>query len=256
MKKDDVVDRKYANDFEFHVYFIRYYLWYHLRKEKIETDGSFEAIFINIGKTDGADFITRYPSWNVMEINMGFDRSRYDNVSETERCRYYIELFKTGILRASRLKEIPCDRIFAGLDALAENNYVYSWKFRNMIIPQYSLKVKFTAALTTNDFTIRAEVFRYKSKTPLCGGLVVRTRPDSIFFGIVSKKMLLVDNRIYIRCNPCLKPYLYLDLDELYHGVFILHKCDPSPKDRESERTLEVFYDLQEGLMYYGNDLS
>jgi len=248
---DKVGDIKYRSVFSYHVYFIHYYLAMQLRKEKFDTDGAYESIFIDVGEEDGPDSIKDNSVWKFISINIKFDFERYNNSDEIERCKYYIELYKEALVRASRVATIPYERIAEYLDKLVQNNYVYTWKFSHLILRQYGLKIYFTARLTTNDFTIYATVYKGKDKEPLCHGRVIRTKPDSIHFDHISRKIYMENGKVFMgtRWDTDL---LYLNISDLCVGHFVLHQSEPPSNINNDSK--EQYRRFQKNLMYNGHD--
>ncbi len=243
-------DTKYRVTFNYHVFFIGYYLSQRIKKERFETDGSFDAIYIFAGTENYDDIVGSQAFWDYISIPIKFDFAYYNNASERERCHYYIEIYKEALARAARVRPIPYDKLVFWLDELEAKDYIDTWKFRNMLIREYGLRIHFTACLTTNDFTIRADVYRKLNEPPICGGIVVRTKPDSIHFNHIIKKFPIEGNRLYI-CDRWNDRFFSLDLNQLAAGHFELHIC-PSIDTRADD--IELFQSLQKSLMYDGND--
>lgn len=247
----DEFETIYRSRFNYHVFFVGYFLSQQLKKKQFDTDDVYEALFITVGRNDGPDFKKDNSVWKFIEVNIRFDAAKYDNRSESERCRYYIELYKEALVRANKVATIPLEWLLEQLDVLTEMNYIDSWKFRNMLIRPWGLKICFTATLTTNDFTIRAVVYKTGVKAPVCEGQVVRTKPDSLYFGDLTKNMRVEDGKVFI--GNTRSDYFYLDLAELSRGDFLLHLCEPS--SNRSEDSKETYRHLQLDYMYEGNDL-
>ncbi len=248
----DGFETKYRSRFNYHVFVVGYFLTQQLQKIKYDTKGAYEALFITVGKDDGPDYMKDNTVWKFIEVNIRFDAAKYDNRSESERCRYYIELYKKALVRANKVATIPLEWLLEQLDVLTEMNYIDSWKFRNMLIRPWGLKICFTATLTTNDFTIRAVVYKTGVKAPVCEGQVVRTKPDSLDFGHLTKNMRVEDGKVII--GYTFADLFYLDLSELSKGEFELHLCAPGKYDTD-ERSIETHRNLQRIFMYEGNDL-
>lgn len=243
-------DVKYRVTFNYRVFFIGYYLSQRLKKEKFGTDGSFDTIHIFAGTENYDDLVGKQADRIYMSIPIKFDFAYYDNANERERCHYCIEIYKAALARAARVKPIPYDKLVFWLDELEAKDYIDTWKFRNMLIREYGLRIHFTACLTTNDFTIRADVYRKLNEPPICGGIVVRTKPDSIHFNHIIKKFPIEGNRLYI-CDRWNDRFFSLDLNQLAAGNFELHICQ-SIDTRADD--IELFQSLQKSLMYDGND--
>lgn len=238
---DSVGDLTYQSHFEYHTYFIGHYLSKEVRKLKFETDGTFKAINVTAGMpSSGYEYVNE-----CLCVGVPFDAGRYDNADEKSRCKYYVELMKTGILKTAKIKKIPVDEIMELLASLEANNYIYTWKLKNISIPEYNLKLKFNCYLTTNDFTIRLSA--YEKKTLICEGNIVRTLPDYIHFG--GYKVKLKGKSIVVYWSRTDTEYLSIDVEDLANGKLVVKPLPPS-KNHEDYDKGETFYYLQKGLMY------
>ena len=247
---DSVGDKKYCSDFDYHTYVMRYYLYQCLRKDKYVTDGSFDCINIVAVRKGHEETFSYNSTFDIISYQIEFDFEYYDSAEERDRCHYCIEVYKKALLRIAKYKAIPYERIVVWLNELEAKDYIDTWKFRNMLIREYGLRIHFTACLTTSDFTIRADVYRKLNEPPICGGIVVRTKPDSIHFNHIIKKFPIEGNRLYI-CDRWNDRFFSLDLNQLAAGNFELHICQ-SIDIRADD--IELFQSLQKSLMYDGND--
>lgn len=123
------------------------------------TDGTFDTINIEVGLlSPSIELVNR-----SLTITLPFDFKLYDNSDETARCRYYFDLLKTALQIASDKKNISFEKLMEYLTSLADNNFVYSWNFKDVIVPEYNLKIRFICQLSTNDFIMRIVVLDKKT---------------------------------------------------------------------------------------------
>lgn len=236
-------DRSYWSQFEYHSYVIGYSISNELRKLKIETDGTYDALIVEVGSED---LSLGYYDFPVVKLNLvvdiPFDFERYDKSDDMQRCMYYIEVLQQGLQEISNFKTIPYAEIMRLANELADNGFVYTWSFKNVTLRDYNLKVKFINELSTNDYTFKLQAFVGKDKIPVCEEILARTKPDSVHFPYISKKIDVENGQIIINCKTG-EPFLYIDIKSLLEGYLVIEYAkSPFPND---ERASEVFYSLQ-----------
>lgn len=241
-----VSDKIYRSHFDFHVFYIRYYLSQQLKKNRFVTDGTFDTINIEVGLSSSSIELAN----RSLNITLPFDFKLYDNSDETARCRYYFDLLKTALQIAFNKKYIPFEKLMEYLASLANNNFIYSWNFKDVIVPEYNLKIKFICQLSTNDFIMRIVALDKKSKITICEGNVLRTKPDEIFFSHISKKIKITDGKIVISSKWGTE-LLSIELKSLVNGLLVVDfSSTPYPDD---VRATENFKQLQKELKYDNN---
>lgn len=187
---------------------------------------------------------------NTLTIGIDFDRKRYDD-NPTCRNDYYLELAKQGINLATKLKNIPYNELMKQIDILAHNHLCYKWQFKNLILSEDNIKIKFACQLSTEDFIMTTDIVGNDTGTLIGSGVVLRTKPDEIFFSIISKKIFFYDGKVVIPSKMG-SPLIYLRLCDLKKGNILPHDCEsPFPDDKQA--TLN-FKHLQQELHYNNND--
>lgn len=238
--KDDTYDSR----FNYHVSVIGYYLSMQVKKLKFETDGTFKAVSIEVGAEKPSFEIFSY--LQTIEVRLPFDFDFYDNATQDQKYKYYVELIQEGLQIASEHKNIPLKELNSLLTELADNNFIYTWDFKNLRVPEYNLKIKFTCQLTTDDFILKMQAFRNKEKEPVCEGTVIRTMPDSIFFSGISKDIQVKNGRISI--NKYGDEMLTIRLKSIIEGNLIIdYSSNPYPDDPLSSSCFNTF---QKSLRY------
>ncbi len=240
---DSVRDSKYSSDVCFHMYFITYCLSKQIRKNKFVTDGTFNSISIEVGLWSSPVEIEYVPDEHgIIVVTLPFDFKFYDNADETTRCRYFVDLVKTGLQIASDYKNIPFEELMDYLTILADNNFIYSWNFKDVNVPEYNLKVRFTCHLSTNDFIMSVSAIDKKSKTVICEGNIIRTMPDNIFFSHISRKIKIKDGNIVISAHWD-RELLSINLASLVSGHLVVESClNPLPDDDAREIHLKTSF--------------
>lgn len=243
--KTNLRDSKYSSDFGFHTYFIWHCLSKEVRKLKFETDGTFDAVFINVGAE-----ATSFKIINLsLVVSMPFDFDFYDNATQDQKYQYYLALYHEGLQIASRYKNIPLEEVNNIIQSLVDNNFIYSWKFKNLRVPEYNLKIKLTCFLSTDDFILKLEAFRNKELKPVCEGIVIRTMPDDMDFSFISSDVQINNGRIcfYFKSGT---EVLSIRLKNIVEGNLIIDYSEaPYP---DNPKSTETFYYLQ-NLFKYDN---
>lgn len=239
----NMCDKIYRSHFHFHVFFIVYYLSQHLKKDKFLTDGTFDTINIEVGLPSASIELEN----RSLTINLPFDFKLYDNADETVRCKYYIDLLKIALQIANERKNIPFEKLMEYLTSLADNNFIYSWNFKDVIVPEYNLKIRFICQLSTNDFIMKIMALDKNTMNPICEGNILRTKPDEIFFSYISKKIKIKDGKIII-FSKWDTELLSIELKSLVSGDLVVDfSSTPYPDDI---RATENFKQLQKELKY------
>ena len=146
----NVGDSIYCSHFDFRVFFIGYCLSEQIKKIKFETDGTFDSIYVRVG-----DIAPNYDiENNAFTIGCTFDFEFYNNANETERCKYYVSLLKSALHNVSEVKNIPLNSLNDIIGSLVDNNFIYSWNFKSLMIPELNLRVKLNCQLSTDDFKL------------------------------------------------------------------------------------------------------
>ena len=242
-------DKIYASHFDYHVFFIRYYLSQQLKKIKFITDGTFLAINIQIGEVSKPMEIFL----SAIDYYAKIDRNVYDSLADDEKSIYVIGLVKEALIDISQTKEIPLDQLLNDCNELIKMGLVYRWKFRHIKIADLGLKIKLNCELNTYDFKLIATVYKVGEKKPICEGCVIRTMPDKIHFGMVSKKIQQKNGKLifYTSWNTD-REFFYLKISDLNKGIVkTIFSKPPYPEDLEAT---ETFLYLQESLKYDNNN--
>lgn len=99
---------------------------------------TFYSIYVSVGDiTPDYDIAN-----NAFTIGCTFDLEFYNNANETERCKYYVSLLKGALHNVSKVKDIPLNSLNDIIDALVDNNFIYSWNFKSLTVPELNLRVK------------------------------------------------------------------------------------------------------------------
>ena len=194
--------------------------------------------------------------FKVIRVYIPFDFERYINGTQQERYSYYLELYKQGLTVAANFRPVPLEELKECLKQLEADNFVCSWDFKSISIKELGLKVKFHCQLTTFDFKLIADVYRKREPIPIFGVTVIRTLPDSIFFGDILKNISVKDGSIRIYAISSHREFFYIPLQNLYEGKFIVEESkSPYPDNEENRQYSDTFYSIQRSFQYTGDEL-
>ena len=246
--KSKVKGNTFRSHFDYHTHFIGYCLSKEVRKLKFETDGTFNAIYIQLG-AESPYFEIHFTQ--SLLVGIPFDFDFYDNATQDQKYQYYLDLLHEGLQIAATHKNIPLEALNNIIQKLVDNNFIYSWDFKNLRVPEYNLKIKFTCHLSTDDFILKMVALRNKESEPICEGVVIRTKPDDIHFSYISRKIQIKNDRIclYFKSD---KEIMTIGLKSILEGKLIIDFSE-SPYPDNPDAT-ETFKYLQNVLKYDNYD--
>lgn len=240
-------DNIYRSHFDFHVFFIGYYLSHQLKKLKFVTDGTFEAINIVVGEASKPMVLID----SALTCFAVFDTDVYDSLADDDRCVYVIGILRETLLEISQKKSIPLYQLLNDCEELIKSGFVYRWNFCQIKVADLGLKIKFNCELSTNDFRLNAVVYESGEMEPFCDGCVIRTKPDDVFFSFISKKIQSENGQLVFTTKWDV-PLFYLNISDLNRGlVKTVFLESPYPGDF---RATEIYLHLQNELKYNNNN--
>lgn len=240
-------DKIYRSHFDYHVFFIGYYLSHQLKKLKFVTDGTFDAINIVVGESLKTMELTD----RALTYFAVIDSDVYDCLEDDDRSEYVIGIVQEALSEISQEKRIQLYQLIDACKALQKSGFVYSWDFCHIKIKDLGLKIKFNCELGTHDFRLNVKVFKVGEKKPVCEGCVIRTKPDEVFFSYISKKIHHENGQLVFTTKWDV-PLFYLSISDLNEGlVKTVFSESPYPGDFNATKN---FLQLQSELKY--NNLS
>lgn len=238
-----VGDNIYRSHFDFHVFFIGYYLSHQLTKIKFITDGTFDSINIVVGEMSKAmEIINKGITYFAI-----FNSEVYNRLDDYDRCIYIMGILREALIVISRKKLIPLNQLLNDCSVLRKSGFVYLWNFCNIKVTDLDLRLKFNCELSTYDFKLNTYVCKVGEKKSFCEGCVIRTKPDDVFFSLISKKVQH-DNGQLIFTTKWDVPLFYLNISDLNKGlVKTVFSKSPYPEDFQATKN---FLQLQNELKY------
>lgn len=177
--------------FNLNVSFINDYLSRAVRKQRIETDNSFNFISVCLCGREKPDEIKDI--FKAIDINELLDLKSFEQYKSLkhmeDRCEYYLGLLEQGYERAARLKPIPISKLMSMHTSFRENGYRNEWLFKKIISKEYDLTLLMKCYYTSFDFRLELEAYKSKSKQPICQGIILRTPPASEFFSHILRSV-------------------------------------------------------------------
>lgn len=244
---NSVKDKYYQSHFNYHVFFIGFYLSKQFQKLKIEADG-INVIDIVIGG-NMAPSVKTIDSRSI--IHVPFDLKFYSSIDKHGKCIYYTQLVKEAFGLLANVRNIPYCVLIDLINTLQHDNFEYCWKFKTISLPLNNLKIEFFCNINTDDFTITIKVDNRNDKRNILRGIVVRTKPDDIFFSHISNKIRIERDKIFM-VSKWGVDLIGINIDDLQHGRLNLQYCDtPYPDDKKAS---DNFFMLQRELKYDNYD--
>lgn len=206
-------DLRYS--FQLSTRFISNFLSREIRKFKFQTDGTFNMISVSLLEERLMD--TRIVASNVLECYVLFDPSKYNNVKGTNNCKYYLDLYKEGFIKASEFKSVPLDLLLKLLKEFEENQCKNEWLHKKSKFKNHNLEVELLCEFTTDYFQLVIAITQLSTKEKIVRQPIMKTEPDEVLFDKMFKDILIDKNRLIIT-DKSDSPRITIDIDSLYSG--------------------------------------
>lgn len=200
-------------EFQLKTRFISNYFSKEVRKLRYKTDGSFNMISIELNE-EKIHPCSIVPI-NVLKVELPFDKVQYKKIKGTEDARYYIEILKLGLIKASKFKPIPLDSLLDIIEKFEINNYTNEWIHKKKRFKEQDIEIILSCSFNTNNFELRVTINKLSTKKELLSGIVLKTLPDeNVFDGMykdikLEKDIIITDgsgnNKIIIDKNDALE---------------------------------------------------
>ncbi|MCQ4138963.1 MULTISPECIES: hypothetical protein [Chryseobacterium] len=188
-------DNELRFEFQKHTNFIDDYFSKAVRKHRFITDGTFKMIAVS--PTEFGIKPNKIVPTDVLEVNIPFDRKRYEEVKGSEDFNYYLELLEQGFRKASNSKEIPLDILLNLITEFKEGGCRNEWLHKKKQFKKNDLEVKLICEFTTNYFQLKVSISQISTKKELINGIIAQTEPgNSIHEGLF--KDIIIDKDIII----------------------------------------------------------
>ena len=192
----DSFDTEYCYEFTLHTRFISNYLSKQIRKFRVETDGTFNMVFVNV--TPHKPKECAIVPLDVLEVDVAFDQERYEQIKKSSDCDYYLEMFEEGFRKARNCKDIPLQTLLEMIDQFQKKDCKNEWLHKKKRFKEADIEVALNCYFTTWDFKLVVTINRISTKEELCCGVILRTDPDEICFDKEFKNILIDEKSILI----------------------------------------------------------
>lgn len=189
-------DEDYRYEFKLHTRFINHYLSIQIRKQKLETDGTYNMI--SVAPIPNNIEECKIVPLEVLRVTVPFDKNRYEQIKKTSNHEYYLELLGEGFKRASKSKNIPLDSLINLINDFRDNNYKNEWQHKKKKFQEQDIEVILDCKFTSFDFQLIVTINKTSTKERLVSGTLIRTLPDEIYFDKMFKDILVNDENIII----------------------------------------------------------
>jgi hypothetical protein len=208
-------DNKIRYEFQKHTNFIDDYLSKVIRKLKFKTDGTFKMISVSPTQYDIKE--TRIVPNNVLEVNIPFDRQRYEEFKGSENVSYYLELLENGFKKASDYGVIPLDELLNAINEFRQIGCKNEWEHKKKRFKEENLEISLICEFTTNFFQLRIIVKQLNKKEELLNGIIMRTEAgNSIHEGLYKD---IIINKNLIITDSTDSPRIIINKEKLFEGV-------------------------------------
>lgn len=210
-------DEDYRYEFKLHTRFINHFLSIQIRKLKLETDGTYNMIFVAPMPNNIEE--CKIIPLDVLKVTVPFDKNKYEQIKKTKNHEYYLELMEEGFKKASKIKNIPLDSLINLLNDFRKNIYKNEWLFKKKKFKKQDIEVILDCKFTSFDFQLVISVNKISTKEKLVTGTIIRTLPDEIYFDKMFKD-ILVDNDYLIITDASDSTRVQIDLKEILNKKF------------------------------------
>jgi len=194
-----------GDEFGFHNRFIGNYLSRKLKESKVET--------INIKRIILIGYLNEFNEDSLFEsslrIFVPFNKVQYDILKKDELPDFFIEMYKTGIIKASQTHEVPVEFLLTKLVEFKENNYKNEWEFKSKTFKEIGIKATLFCKMTMDFFSLTLVLT--KKNEVVFTKEILNTLPDEIIYHWQFKDIILENNEIKV-LNEFKDPIYTLDL--------------------------------------------
>lgn len=201
-------------DFQKQVEFINDYLSKAIRKHRFKTDGTFNMI--NVALTEFELKPSSIVPSNVLQVQLSFDKAKYEEAKESDGCEYFLELLETGFKKANELKNIPIDSLLQIIEEFRLGNCTNKWVHKTKRSKEDDLEVILTCVLNSKSFELWLSAYTLTTGKKLVEGIIMKTETGvSIHEGMY--KNIIIENDIIVS-DKSDSPRVIIDKQALFDG--------------------------------------
>ncbi len=242
----------FSSEFGYRTGFISNYFSKQIRKINFETDGSFNMICAEL--TPNVPKGCAIVPDRALNAEVPFDKERYERIRSSGDCEYYLEMLEEGFRKAAKFKKIPLEALLSLVNEFRQNGCKNEWLHKKKRFKEFDIEVALNCYFTTLDFKLIATIKRISTKEELCSGVVLRTKPDEIFFDKEFKDILMDEKRIIIT-DFIDHPRILIDLKEAMNKELVAELLPRNFNDEEGDHNPGIgmikLYKNQNSVMHY-----
>jgi len=203
-------------EFQQHTNFIDDYFSKAIRKHKFKTDGSYKMI--SVAPTEFEIKPNRIVPMDVLDINLPFEKNRYEQIKGTSDCSYYLELLEKGFKKASEFKEIPLEILLSIVKEFKDGGCKNEWLHKKKRFKDDDLEVFLICEFTTNYFQLVITIYQISTKKELVSGVLIRTEVGVSIHEGMYKDVLIKNDEILIT-DKSDSPRIRINKTKVFEGI-------------------------------------
>ena len=200
--------------FQLHTRFISNYLSKEIRKIRFKTDGSFNMLSISL--TESKINPCKIVPFEVLDVQLPFDRAKYFIIKGTNDCSYYLDLIEKGFEIASEFKTIPYKELIQIVQKFRDGNCKNEWLELKKKFKEDDLEIFLLSEFTTNYYQIRIIIKQISTKKEIINEVVIRTEPYEVVFENLVKT-IEIENTIIIK-NKFNEAVIEINKEDIFRG--------------------------------------
>ncbi len=183
--------------FQLHTRYISNYFSRVIRKYRFKTDGTFNMISIDLIEPSLRGLNSaKIDPFDVLAVEIPFDRNRYERIKGSNDCDYYLELLEQGFIKASKFKLIPLETLLGLIKNFKVGGCKNEWLHKKKRFKSEDLVVALMCEFTTNYFQLVVVINQLSTKKELVKGVVLKTEADEVVYEGMFKDIIIDKNII------------------------------------------------------------
>jgi len=102
--------------------------------------------------------------FDVLKVEVRFDKERYEKIKGTDNCDYYLELFESGFKKASKFKSIPLDVLLKLIEDFKKDGCKNEWLHKRKKFKDEDLEIILNCDFTTSYFKLMVTISQISTK--------------------------------------------------------------------------------------------
>jgi hypothetical protein len=213
----------FRDNFNLNSRFISNYLSTQIRKLKVETDETFNMI--SVAPSIEIAHVFRIVGEKALQARISFNKEAYEQMSEIEKYKYYLQLLEEGYKIFAKHKKIPLEQLLKLHQDFKNNGYRNEWLHKKKKFKEQGIEVTLNCFFTSFDFHLVMSVSDIRSKMELISGTVIRTLPDEVCFAHFFKDVIIENDKLSITEFQD-RPKFIFNLTDVFNKKFTFEVSD------------------------------